>query len=89
MFAAHPVNASACDRRCIPPKAQVGVRAAVPWGMMQGMKRDEYQIVTKPEVEVPGCVSLAGFTVVPVGLGLWGLFGMLTAQLNFSSNTPA
>lgn len=53
------------------------------------MKRDEYQIVTKQEVEVPGCVSLLGFTVVLVGLGLWGLFGMLQAQLGFGYTTPA
>ena len=57
--------------------------------MMPGMKRDEYQIVLKQEVEVPGCMSLAGFTVVLVGLGLWGLFGVIQAQLSFGYNTPA
>lgn len=69
--------------------AQVGGRPGIPCGMMPGMKRDEYQIVTRQEVEVPGCLSLLVFTVILVGLGLWGLFGMLQAQLGFGYNSPA
>ncbi|MDP9765374.1 hypothetical protein [Deinococcus enclensis] len=53
------------------------------------MKRDEYQIVTKQDVEVPGCVSLAGFTVVLIGLGLWALFRVVETQLGFGYTTPA